>query len=820
MASAGAVQPGRAAARWRAPGGAVLLPLVAALARAEETPGCFVQGWKFSSATLLPNVTQPAWDVKSPELCQAYCKATPKCEVFGYFPGSETCYLGGHVGVGEAWHKGLEVESINAITGPVDCDPAPGVCRQLPGQAFPGASKEDLLQIWAVLPPPNLQCWPKQWQRNADTKCLKPQPYGCKSVRDMAECLHSRDGDSKGDEGGIWIHGEPCAWCGGGLCHSGRDSMCEPLALLLRGEGRVFTTLHARFTFRVASCKAVVEPPQVPGELGCLVPAQGGCKALRGEQACLASLDGRVDATYRGQNMYGQPCVWCGGSICHSWEAAASLQNPTPEQLAETAPQCETFGPLFNGEGRAFENLLKRQDLEIAGCEGGEQKATRMDAPLPPSWEHPSQYADLYIAELSPCDGEAPQVLDDTALGWPGSCLGLHRQLLTPGATCESNCVLNVSCPGWQEISVHNASECWQGLGTDCEAFPGSRTIVRAQRLLHGTYRVLRDLRSMYVAGLTFMFDHSAFVGERAKGVMTCNHTCLSLISCQAWTYSTRDGCMIDAGNLPYPPTAATFDAFASGAVLVVAGEYIQRMCQRLLQEVVKAGSLLPEVHVATVAPPVLPRATIRPLFRSEVTFEPLQIGPQVSTQHQDAHRSFMGFDTTWMTSLGGILAAILLLVVLIAACIVCCLLSRRKASPDNRKRKLEFTKLQDEESLAAPLQRPASPTAAPASPASAVQVVGQPTPRYPFVVVVDRSQGGILGLDVDYAPAGNAIIVNNIGLGGLLHAWNAANPQCKVQPGDCIIEVNGCRHHTEGMMAHLRAFQVLHMVVVPGVLP
>ena len=34
------------------------------------------------------------------------------------------------------------------------------------------------------------------------------------------------------------VHDEPCVWCGGGLCHTGGLSMCEPFDYLLRGAGK------------------------------------------------------------------------------------------------------------------------------------------------------------------------------------------------------------------------------------------------------------------------------------------------------------------------------------------------------------------------------------------------------------------------------------------------------------------------------------------------------------------------------------------------------------------------------------------------------
>eukprot|EP00913_Durusdinium_trenchii_P015111 g14172.t1 len=64
---------------------------------------------------------------------------------------------------------------------------------------------------------------------------------------------------------------------------------------------------------------------------------------------------------------------------------------------------------------------------------------------------------------------------------------------------------------------------------------------------------------------------------------MMCNHTCLSNIGCHAWRLSTGDGCWFDdpaRGNLAYPPSTKTFIKGTEAAALVVAGEYIQRLCE------------------------------------------------------------------------------------------------------------------------------------------------------------------------------------------------------------------------------------------------
>jgi hypothetical protein len=75
-------------------------------------------------------------------------------------------------------------------------------------------------------------------------------------------------------------------------------------------------------------------------------------------------------------------------------------------------------------------------------------------------------------------------------------------------------------------------------------------------------------------------------VSNAQEGIKACNHTCLGVITCQYWQYSSVHGCFADVPtakehmNVGYPGVTPTVwkrgGAFAS---TVIAGEYIQRFC-------------------------------------------------------------------------------------------------------------------------------------------------------------------------------------------------------------------------------------------------
>jgi hypothetical protein len=102
-----------------------------------------------------------------------------------------------------------------------------------------------------------------------------------------------------------------------------------------------------------------------------------------------------------------------------------------------------------------------------------------------------------------------------------------------------------------------------------------------AQRILHGTVRVLLSLRGMEVRNLRPDFDAS-YYKLRSDAIDACKALCYSDIACNYWTYSTSDGCFVEdppMHQVAYPLTRDDINHHSDFARSVVAGEYILHRC-------------------------------------------------------------------------------------------------------------------------------------------------------------------------------------------------------------------------------------------------
>lgn len=407
---------------------------------------------------------------------------------------------------------------------------------------------------------------------------------------------------------------------------------------------------------------------------------------------------------------------------------------------------------------------------------------------------------------------------------------------------------------------------------------------------------------------------------------MNCNHTCLSSISCQVWTYSTGTGCMIDGGNLTSPITTAVFNQNAPGALEVVAGQYVQRMCRGMLAQVealnneplihhvaksIRSGG---DHHVVSSTTPVprlddaAPRAP-SPSNSVGQRIERMTDRDKAALGHDEAvvtsaiHRDEEGYwygPPSWMI----LLPLFFCCAFCTAGTVVSVLKKRREKGsrqallcphdesgseteesndrPDNNHytgmgNHLHTPKknhgkghgnnhqhhaqhhhpqehMQEHNSPPKTPQSPQSPASpaaflpagaiafpppsasalpgssplSPASPqgAAAFAPMVPPAPFSPtrrqslFHAQVSRGPGEHLGIDVEYATQGNAVIIASISETGSVAKYNRAHPECQIKPGDCLIEVNGARYNTQAMMQELRKHQPLSFSVVPGLLP
>lgn len=214
----------------------------------------------------------------------------------------------------------------------------------------------------------------------SEVVCLRSEPKGCGSIRDKLACLSSKDGRSGYQVRGLQVGDEPCVWCGGGLCTSNNDAVCEPFDWLANGEGKAFTTLHARFTSSVAHCSASRDA--IFGNLKCLTKQTNGCNSLKDMGSCLSSVDGRDLSYIAGFKVQDQPCVWCAGTTCES--ARNNL--------------CEPYDYIINGGGHAFLAFHAIGNYMVAGCEDGH----------PVSHTVPDAVADSGMTLTVPCSNPAP----------------------------------------------------------------------------------------------------------------------------------------------------------------------------------------------------------------------------------------------------------------------------------------------------------------------------------------------------------------------------------------------------------------------------
>eukprot|EP00428_Durinskia_dybowskii_P041498 CAMPEP_0170278176 /NCGR_PEP_ID=MMETSP0116_2-20130129/39089_1 /TAXON_ID=400756 /ORGANISM="Durinskia baltica, Strain CSIRO CS-38" /LENGTH=543 /DNA_ID=CAMNT_0010529481 /DNA_START=95 /DNA_END=1722 /DNA_ORIENTATION=+ len=184
------------------------------------------------------------------------------------------------------------------------------------------------------------------------------------------------------------------------------------------------------------------------------------------------------------------------------------------------------------------------------------------------------------------CHSEQVTILDDHDT--VGSCLGLEPVELPTNDTCEVNCAANIMCPSFQEVStlangkVSGGRECWQGLGENCWIPRGDFGQVAAKRFMHGHYRVLANIGKAQVFGLSRVSATESMNLSTVDAIRYCNHSCLSLLTCQFWQFSTKYGCWIEdpmRQKVPYPLTRHLFANNTDFAPTAVAGQYIQRLC-------------------------------------------------------------------------------------------------------------------------------------------------------------------------------------------------------------------------------------------------
>lgn len=170
----------------------------------------------------------------------------------------------------------------------------------------------------------------------------------------------------------------------------------------------------------------------------------------------------------------------------------------------------------------------------------------------------------------------APVVLEDVALGWADSCLGLEKVPdVTLAAACKDACVKDVTCGVWQLIGEgsNEGPQCY--MGTPSHACRGAGQAANAgQRLQHGSIRVHKEAKDVHVTGL----KHYVFsTGTEVVNVKRCQQACYSDFTCGVWQYSNqmgKKGCWVEHGPDNYRKEVKEIKAD-----YIQAGEFIEHYC-------------------------------------------------------------------------------------------------------------------------------------------------------------------------------------------------------------------------------------------------
>lgn len=162
--------------------------------------------------------------------------------------------------------------------------------------------------------------------------------------------------------------------------------------------------------------------------------------------------------------------------------------------------------------------------------------------------------------------------------------MNLNRNYPASGDTCQSDCLKTPVCSVWQQMNISGDVQCWHGVyGLDCYNHRPGFHPAASQRIMHGTYRVLKDLTGMRVMGLTWMFSGSVF-DDASSAAAHCRLYCIGSLGCNYWVYSVKGGCFAEdpsKARVAYPLTLNpnVVETGTEEAKAIVAGEYIQHYC-------------------------------------------------------------------------------------------------------------------------------------------------------------------------------------------------------------------------------------------------
>lgn len=126
-------------------------------------------------------------------------------------------------------------------------------------------------------------------------------------------------------------------------------------------------------------------------------------------------------------------------------------------------------------------------------------------------------------------------VVEDLATGWEGGCYGLQKYPSETQEECRANCCADAACEVWQ----FSYTGCWRGKGHNCldgrgfQHRPENLRLVAAQRITHGTVKVLGSLAGRKCLGLKEEKYFSSMFEEDL--IDRCRTKCYSDTSCGTW---------------------------------------------------------------------------------------------------------------------------------------------------------------------------------------------------------------------------------------------------------------------------------------------
>lgn len=178
-------------------------------------------------------------------------------------------------------------------------------------------------------------------------------------------------------------------------------------------------------------------------------------------------------------------------------------------------------------------------------------------------------------------------VLEDSAAGWPGQCLGLAKDTSKATFTvqeCQALCYNNPLCSVYQVTNGDKPDECYIGgdgaFAYNCYDGDASRpwTPKGAQRVQHGDVKVIKDLNSEWVTDADGTTLYNAGL-ESSNGTMDtarCKEKCYSDIACRYWQYGT-DGCWVESKG--YEIDSPVLSNTTTMARTMKQGQIIEHVC-------------------------------------------------------------------------------------------------------------------------------------------------------------------------------------------------------------------------------------------------